>query len=256
MDTRSDSLPKMYAEIAAWWPLLSCPQDYAEEAEIFRRTFLANNPKTRTVLELGSGGGNNASHLKRHFQMTLVDLSPDMIATSRRLNPELPHFQGDMRSVRLGQTFDAVFIHDAVMYLTSEQDLLQAMRTAAAHLTPGGTVLIVPDHVKETFKEGTDHGGHDASELGPEFAGRSMRYLEWTYDPDPSDSSYLVDFVYLLHEDSHPVRYIYDQHIFGIFPRTTWLELLRTSGFKAHLEPFEHSEVEPGSTEMIVGTKL
>jgi len=29
-----------------------------------------------TVLELGSGGGNNASYLKHRFAMTLVDRSP------------------------------------------------------------------------------------------------------------------------------------------------------------------------------------
>ena len=76
-----------------------------------------------TLLELGSGGGNNASHLKKHFQMTLVDLSPGMLEVSRKLNPECEHLQGDMRSVRLGRSFDAVFMHDAIAYMTSAEDL-------------------------------------------------------------------------------------------------------------------------------------
>ncbi|MHC4615594.1 MAG: class I SAM-dependent methyltransferase, partial [Planctomycetota bacterium] len=57
------------------------------------------------VLELGSGGGNNASHLKKWFDMTLVDLSPHMLEVSRALNPECSHQQGDMRTVRLGTLF-------------------------------------------------------------------------------------------------------------------------------------------------------
>ncbi len=34
--------------------------------------------------------------------------------TSRELNPDCEHVLGDMRTLRLGRTFDAVFVHDAV----------------------------------------------------------------------------------------------------------------------------------------------
>ena len=251
-------LPRMYYEIADWWPLLSCPADYAEEAGIFQRVLLEADPAIQTVLELGSGGGNNASHLKKRFTMQLVDLSPDMLASSQRLNPELPHQQGDMRSVRLGRTFDAVFIHDAIMYMTTRADLLAAMQTAAAHLRPGGVALLVPDMVRETYRPGTDHGGHDAAELteyGGHFAGRALRYLEWSYDPDPADDTVVTDYVYLLREAGGAVRTLHDRHIDGIFPRQVWLDLMAQAGFEARLLPFDHSEVEPGMTEMILGIK-
>lgn len=65
------------------------------------------------ILELGCGGSNNAYHLKGSYQMTLTDLSESMLAVSRQLNPECTHLQGDMRVLRLGMTFDAVFVHDA-----------------------------------------------------------------------------------------------------------------------------------------------
>ncbi len=109
---------KLYDELAEWWPLFSAPADYAEEAAFFARVLAgACKPAPRTVLELGSGGGNNALYLKSQFEMTLVDLSPQMIAVSRALNPECEHREGDMRSVNLGRTFDAVFIHDAISYM-------------------------------------------------------------------------------------------------------------------------------------------
>ena len=56
-------LPKLYSELASWFHLLSAPGDYGEEAE-FARGLLAGASPTPpvTVLELGSGGGNNASH--------------------------------------------------------------------------------------------------------------------------------------------------------------------------------------------------
>ena len=42
-------------------------------------------PEARTLLELGSGGGNNASHLKARFECTLTDLSPDVLALRRSI---------------------------------------------------------------------------------------------------------------------------------------------------------------------------
>ena len=167
---------KLYGELAPWFHLLTAPADYAEEAAIYANLITANAPgDVTTVLELGSGGGNNASHYKRRFVPTLVDLSPEMLRLSSSINPDLEHIQGDMRSVRLGQTFDAVFIHDAVSYMTSEGDLAAAIATAHAHLDAGGVVLIVPDHVLETFAPGTGHGGHDDGVNGLRYLLRGLR---------------------------------------------------------------------------------
>ncbi len=128
------ALPKLYAELADWWPLLSSPAEYEEEAAFYSAALTAACDRPpETVLELGSGGGNNASHMKRHFRMTLVDPSPGMLAVSRVLNPDLEHVEGDMRTVRLGRQFDAVFIHDAVVYMTSEADVRRAIETARVH---------------------------------------------------------------------------------------------------------------------------
>jgi SAM-dependent methyltransferase len=242
-------LPKLYRELASWWPLLSAPEDYAEEAEFYRKTivsYCATIPKT--LLELGCGGGNNASHLKEHFKMTLVDVSPDMLAVSRSLNPECEHVQGDMRSVRLERTFDAVFIHDAIMYMTIEADLHRAIETAIAHCRPGGVALFAPDHTTETFRPSTDHGGHNGH-------GRALRYLEWSWDPEPHDSTYVVDFAYLLREGEGEMRREYDRHICGIFGRESWLRIISEVGFEAHALPFEHSEIEPGACEVFLGIK-
>jgi len=110
------------------------------------------------------------------------------------------------------------------MYMTAEEDLRRAMETAFVHCRPGGAALFVPDYVRETFQPATDHGGHD----GPT---RSLRYLEWTWDPDPTDTQFIVDFAYLLREADGSVRAEHDCHICGLFSRETWLRLLREVGF-------------------------
>ena len=218
---------KLYDELAEWWPLFSAPEDYAEEAALFARLLTDScDPAPRTVLELGSGGGNNAFHLKRSFEMTLVDRSPQMLAISRALNPECAHREGDMRTVDLGRTFDAVFIHDAIMYMTSSADLEAAIRNAYRHCRAGGVALLVPDYVRETFVAKTEHGGHDGDD------GRSLRYLEWTVDPDPSDTTYRTDYVIVMRDGRGDTRVVEDCHVEGLFPRAQWMHTLRAAGFE------------------------
>ncbi len=244
------SLPtKMYGDLADWWHLLSQVEDYEEEAEVFARVIqqYATSP-VGSVLELGAGGGNNAFHLKSYFTMTLVDLSEAMLEQSRRINPECVHHQGDMRTVRLGQTFDAVFIHDAIDYMTTLDDLRRALETAFVHCKPGGVALFVPDHLKETFVPDTDHGGHD----GPD---RSLRYLKWTWDPDPDDALYTTDYAYLLRLPDGTTQVHTDRHVHGLFRRQDWLDAISGAGFTARTIPFEHSELEPGRHELFIGGK-
>jgi SAM-dependent methyltransferase len=239
--------PRLYRELADWWPLLSAPEDYAEEAAEYTRLILdASNGEVRTVLELGSGGGNNASYMKASFELTLVDRSPQMLDVSRRLNPECEHLEGDMRSARLGRTFDAVFVHDAIAYMTTEDDLREVFATAVEHCRSGGVALFVPDAVTETFEPAADHGGHD----GPD---RALRYLEWTWDPDPDDTTVRMDLTYVFHEpdDSVPsrvaVRVVHDEHVCGLFPRATWLSLIKDAGFEVRPVPLTHDERPVGA---------
>jgi SAM-dependent methyltransferase len=248
MNTSTDQ-PSLYHELADWWPILSTPEDYAEEAAFYQGVINAACPSPpETMLELGSGGGNNASHLKAYFQMALVDLSEGMLEVSKGLNPELEHIQGDMRTVRLGRQFDVVFIHDAISYMTTEADLAQAIQTAYLHCKPGGLAVFAPDCTRETFKESTSHGGHDGD-------GRGLRYLEWTWDPDPADSTFVSHMVYMLREGIEDVHCVLDRHVCGLFSHEVWLRRIGAAGFLADSLPFEHSELEPGSTHVFLGIK-
>ena len=240
--------PQLYGEFAPWFHLLTAPPDYAKEAELYRRLLVeAGEGPVHTVLELGSGGGNNASHMKAHFELTLVDRSPAMLGQSRSLNPECRHLLGDMRDVHLGETFDAVFVHDAVAYITTEPDLAATIATAAEHARPGGVVLFVPDFVKERFKPYTQHGGHDGED-------RALRYLAWVVDPDPTDTTYVCDFAYLLRDETGSVRCVPDRHVFGLFPRGTWIGLLERAGLVPRVHVTQDDE-EPAGAELFVAKK-
>jgi SAM-dependent methyltransferase len=221
-----------YGELAEWWPLLSPHGEYTEEAA-YAASLL---PPAGEVLELGSGGGHNAVHLKAKFDLTLVDLSAGMLAVSRELNPECAHVQGDMRTVRLGRAFDAVFVHDAVMYMATEDDLRRAMETAFVHCRPGGLAVFIPDEVAETFEPSTDHGGSDGAD------GRAARYLSWSWDPDPADTWTVTEYAFLLRDAAGVVRSAHETHRTGLFGREVWLRLLSETGFAPELVTEETEE--------------
>jgi trans-aconitate methyltransferase len=208
--------------------LLSPSSEYEEEAaDLLGRLPHAPGPAPAALLELGCGGGSLAFHLKHHFRLTLTDVSPAMLAVSHTINPECEHGTGDMRSLRLGREFDIVLVHDAIMYATEPRDVLATLRTAAVHCRPGGTVAVLPDHIRETFAPSVDHGGHDAPD------GRGLRYLEWTWDPDPRDCTYVVDYAFLLRAADGSVTVAHDRHTEGLFTRAEWLQWFVDAGIPA-----------------------
>ena len=222
---------RLYAELAEWWPLISPPEEYAAEAAYLAGVLTTAAVPVREVLDLGSGGGHVAAHLKDRFALTLVDLSEDMLAVSRRLNPGCAHIQGDMRTVRLDRPFDAVLVHDAVDYVTCEADLRQVIGTAYAHCRPGGTAVFVPDHIADTFRAAGGRGGSSDA------TGRQAGFREWTWDPDPDDDWVRAEYEFVLRAADGTVQVVHEAHRLGAFGRDTWLCLLADAGF----DPEDHS---------------
>ncbi len=239
---------RFYGDLASWWPLISPLEDYAEEAAYASTLLRSASIPVREVLELGSGGGHNAVHLKGDFAMTLVDLSEDMLEVSRRLNPKCEHHQGDMRAVRLGRSFDAVFVHDAVDYMVTEIDLRQAVATAFVHCSPGGVAVFMPDATKETFVEETDHGGTDGDD------GRAVRYLDWTWDPDPTDTWALTEYAFLLRDADGTVHSAHETHRLGVFGHDDWLRIMADTGFEARAVTEVTTEDRP-PRQVFVGSR-
>ena len=220
---------RLYGDLAHLWPYFSPPEGYADDADHWRQAIRQRlGPGRHRILELGSGGGHTLSHLTADFDLTAVDLSEEMLSLSRQLNPGVPHHQGDMRTVRLGETFDAVAIHDAVCYMTTEADLMATFATARVHLRPGGILLLSPDYLGESFTSPTVlHWICDQQQ--PKFT-----VIEYCHDPDQADTTIESVFFFLLQEEGG-LRIEQDFHITGLFPSATWLAALDEAGFDAEL---------------------
>ena len=221
--------PRLYDDLAYLWPLMSPPEDYADEAERWRRELRARlGPGRLRVLDLGTGGGHHLHQIiandRDGFDATAVDLSEAMLIRSRRLNPGARHRVGDMRSVRLGETFDAVLIHDAIDYMLTEADLRAAFASAGAHLRPGGLLMAAPDDYAETFH--SPRVRHETRRAN----GEELTYVEYSADADPTDTQVETAYVFFLDEGGE-LRVEVDRHVTGLFPIAAWERLLREAGF-------------------------
>jgi SAM-dependent methyltransferase len=226
----ADAAHRLYSDLAHWWPLFSPPIYYIEEAaDLLPLLNDGSKVPGRTLLELGSGGGSLAFHLKEEFVLTLTDRSAQMLAVSSVVNPECEHLCGDMTTLDLGRQFDRVLVHDAITYALTPDAVRAALGTAARHCRPGGLVIVLPDHVRETFAPSTESGGDDAPD------GRGLRYVEWTWDQNPDDHVHDNAFAFLLREADGTLRTVLDHHQCGLFARADWLQWCDEAGLDVRI---------------------
>jgi len=223
---------RLYSDLAWVWPIISPPQDYIEETEQLCKIIREHSQlEVKTLLNLGCGGGHHGYTLKKHFEVSGVDASGAMLGLARQLNPEVTYSVGDMRNVRLGKTFDAVAIFDSINYMLTVADLQAAFLTAYKHLKPGGVFLTLVEETPEHFQQnGTQCTTHSRGDI-------EIAFIENAYDPDPTDTTYEVTFVYLIRRGGR-MDIETDSHVCGIFSLETWHGLLREVGFEVRQMEF------------------
>jgi len=193
-----------------------------------------------SLLDIGCGGGKNALNLKLDFNVTGLDLSPAMLAQAKGLNPDCTFVQDDMRTFRLGRTFDAVLMDDAITHMNCQTDFVAAFRTAYDHLNLGGVLVATPDVTSETFQQNKTTVTQATRD------GLDVVFVENVYDPDPADEQYETTILYLI-RDHGRLRIETEHWTMGIFSLDTWRDVLRETGFEVH-----EGRYNPGRDEYTV----
>lgn len=248
------------------YDMLYGDKDYETECdmleEVFRR--YAQGP-VHTILDLGCGTGNHAIPLaRRGYHITGIDRSVEMlnhaqqkVEANLKSGPfHLPNFvQGDVRSVDLGQQFDAVLMMFAVLgYQLTNEDVLAALRTIHRHLKPDGlfvcdiwygpAVLVIrpSDRVKVIP---TADGNVIRAASGVLDTHRHLcevRYHLWRLSGNQVVSEI---------EESHQMRYFFPQEL-ALFLSQTQLDML-------DIHPFGNLDGAPGNdtwSALVIGKSI
>jgi len=139
------SEPHVFGAYAGFYDALYADKDYESEVAFIVDVLTEHGVSAgASILDLGCGTGGHAVPLARGgYVVTGVDLSSEMVERAvekaRTAGVDVEFTVGDVRTVRLGRTFDAVISMFAVVsYQLTNQDLAQTFETVAAHLAPGG----------------------------------------------------------------------------------------------------------------------
>ncbi|MER3434317.1 MAG: SAM-dependent methyltransferase [Leptolyngbya sp. ERB_1_1] len=138
----------VFGSYARYYDLLYRDKDYVGEAQFIHRLIQTHAPDAQNVLELGCGTGSHAVLLaKEGYQIHGVDFSEEMLEKASDRLSQLPtglasrlkFTCGDIRQIKLNQTFDVVLsLFHVISYQTTNEDLLAAFATVKRHLKPGG----------------------------------------------------------------------------------------------------------------------
>jgi SAM-dependent methyltransferase len=146
----------VFGPYSRYYDLLYRDKDYAGEAEYVHGLLQKHHPVAKSILDLGCGTGRHDLLLaQKGYNVNGVDLSGEMLAVAERQIEEgvikahksgsvlpLSFSQGDLRSIRLNRTFDAVIsLFHVMSYQATNDDLLAAFVTARNHLAPGGVFI-------------------------------------------------------------------------------------------------------------------
>jgi SAM-dependent methyltransferase len=140
------------------YDLLYSFKDYEGEARDLTALIHERNPDATSLLDVACGTGKHLELLRASFpDVAGVDLDDGLLAVARERLADVPLTHGDMRTFDLGRTFAAVTcLFSSVGYLPDDDALTEALGRMAAHLSPGG-VLVVDGWVRPgAWWPGTD----------------------------------------------------------------------------------------------------
>ncbi|HEV7666697.1 MAG TPA: class I SAM-dependent methyltransferase [Chloroflexota bacterium] len=223
-------------DYAAAYDDLYQDKDYLAECELIERIFrLYGQGAVRRVLDLGCGTGGHAIVLaQRGYQVVGVDRAPDMLERARARGTSARFELGEIGTVDLSETFDAVLMMFAVLgYQVGNADVQSALRTARRHLHAGGLLFcdfwygpaVLAERPSERVKVVDRPNGQlirvAAGELDPRHDLCTVRYHVWRIE----DGRVVAEV-----REQHPMRYFFAPEL-ELLLAATGFELVRLGAF-------------------------
>jgi len=145
----------MFRDSARFYDALYSFKDYAAEAERVEGGIRRRNPAAQSMLDVACGTGSHLTHLARSFTCEGIDLSAEQLAIAAQRLPDVPLHEADMVTFDLGRRFDAVIcLFSSIGYTLTVARMEAAVARMAAHLNPGGVLVVEPWLKPEDWMDG------------------------------------------------------------------------------------------------------
>jgi SAM-dependent methyltransferase len=240
-----------FDKYAAYYDLLYQDKDYEAEAEYVARTIHSITSAAGGILEFGSGTGRHGRLLAAlGFNVHGVECSAEMVARAHaaaRASPVLAAGSftcevGDIRSIDLGRTFDAVIaLFHVISYQTTNKDLEAVFGIAARHLKLGGVFLfdvwhgpaVLMERPTQRIKRVADDRFEVTRRARPEF-NINQNVVKVTYEMQCRE--HRSGEVAARFSEEHVMRYLFPTEI-DLLARACGMSLVMTEEFMTGRSP-------------------
>ena len=157
--SKGDRMDGGYSRTATYYDKLYAWKDYAAEAECLARLLgVRHDVEHGSLLDVACGTGLHIEHLRRYFDVEGLDICPEQLAIARKRNPGVSFHVADMTDFHLDRQFDVVTcLFSSIGYAKTLDALRSAVRCMAAHISPGGALVIEPWFTPEAWHSNTVH---------------------------------------------------------------------------------------------------
>ena len=218
----------MYTRSARIYDAIYGGQDCAAGARLVHEHIQRLAPGARDLLDVGCGTGRHLEHLRGHYAVEGLDLSPELLAVARERLPGVPLHTGDMAAVALGRRFDAVIcLFSAIAYVRTAARLEAAVRRISGHLRPGGVTLVEPWFTPQTYWPG---------HLVANFHEEPDLRVAWMYVHARRDDISVLDIEYLVGEPEG-VEHFTERHELGLFTDAQYRGAFTAAGLRVEHDP-------------------
>jgi SAM-dependent methyltransferase len=230
------------AEFAEVYDLLyGSKKDYAREAAAVSELIKSRLPGALTLLDVGCGTGEHLKHWAADFDVAGVEASLGMIQVAWRKLPWAPIWRADMRAFELARTFDVVCsMYGCVGYLNNLVELEAAMERMAAHVRPGGLVIVEPWIFRENWT-----GHFDVDDLTVRDGRRLARMGNWVTQGDRVSIE-----LHYLYGGPDGVRHFVDQQRLSLFTHDDYFTAAKNAFAEVEFLP-----ESPSGRGMFVGVR-
>jgi SAM-dependent methyltransferase len=204
-------------------------KDYHAETAELRRVIEESCPGAKTLLDVACGTGAHLAELRQWYEVEGADLSPAMLAVARIRLPGVPLHQADMRTLDLGRSFDAVIcLFSSIGYVTKPDEMRSAVAGLAAHVAPGGVLIldgwVRPADWRESFRPEPDIASDDETLVV------RLAFTRREGGITNLDMHHLV-------QTADGIDYFVENHRLALTPTEDYVSAVQTAGLAARVIP-------------------
>lgn len=218
----------MYKNLAKYYDKIYHLKDYEKEVKALKKIISENKNTTgNNLLDCACGTGSHLKFFTDEYICTGIDLNSRMLDIAKNKGIKANFIQANMIHLDLGKKFDVITcLFSSIGYIVSKEDVKKTIAGFAAHLKPGGLLIIEPWLTKEIYQEGSPHM--------TTFDGKNLKIARLNISELKGNLS-IIKMHYLIAESNRPVMHFIDTHKLAMFPIEFFIEIMKEFGLKAKL---------------------